>query len=379
MFADRCKTKQGISSVAVIAIIVVIIVIVAGASAYMLLQAPKSSSSSSSSSTTTTSTFTTSSGSSTTITTIASSNSSSSLKIAYIASGPCNDLGYYQGGCVAVKNMSSFATIGIADSVADADYTSVAQQFVNQGYNIIFGQGFEAIGPFSQLAPKYPNTLFACACLPPLNSNSSNFIYYYADNSGAAYLGGVLAAYLTKTNHLGFISGLGIPAVWAYENGFRLGAWSVNKSIQISSVFTQDFNDPSKAFQAASGLVQQGVDFIYVGESPGGTGAYQEASQAHIYAMGNEFDQNSLANQTIVTSAVAIWYPVMHQIVVDYQNHSWKSGYVCGIRQGCADIASFHGLVPSSLVTKVMGVRQGILNGTITVPLIDDHEVTSPP
>lgn len=357
------RNRNGISN-AIAAIIVIVIVVIA-AGAYFALGASVSP-------------RTTTVISTTVMSTSNTSGSGTRLKIAYIASGPCNDFGYYQAGCDAVKNMTNIAQVSETDNVADANYLSVAKQYADQGYNIIFGQGYQAIAPFSQLAPQYPNVLFGAASLG-FTSNSSNFVAYTADTSASAYLVGVIGALMSKSHHLGFVSGVGTGSTWELENAYKLGVWSINKTYAVTPIYTGDFNDPNKALQAGNSLVQQGVDYIFVFESPGGTGTFQVCQSAKIFCAGQQFDENSLAPQSIVTSAEGFWSPVMLSMVKDYQSHQVKTAYICTMVEGCADIAPFHGLVPSTIASQVMTVRSQILSGQIIVPQIVDHEITAPP
>ena len=78
----------------------------------------------------------------------------------------------------------------------------------------------------------------------------------------SAYLAGVLAGKMTKSNTLGFVASVKIPEVIRNINAYTLGARSVNPAIKTKVVFTGSWFDMNKERQAAESLIGQGADVL---------------------------------------------------------------------------------------------------------------------
>ncbi len=188
-----------------------------------------------------------------------------------------------------------------------ADYKANIQSLVDDGYNIIVTVGF-LIGTDTRAAALVnPEIQFFgvdqfVASPPPPNYQGILFA-----EAQPGYLAGIVAASISESGTIGAVGGRDdVPPVYAYINGYRNGAASVNPAIEVLVNYTQDFNAPDKGQAAAQAMIGQDADVIFQVAGLTGAGALQAACAADIWGIGVDVDQaQSLPNSAacIVTSA----------------------------------------------------------------------------
>ena len=93
-------------------------------------------------------------------------------------------------------------------------------------------------------------------------THPANISTYFGYIDECEYLSGIVAAHTTKSKKVGFVAGKPIPQVRRNINAFALGARSVDPSIQSLVIFTGDWSLTVKEAEAASSLIDQGVDVL---------------------------------------------------------------------------------------------------------------------
>ena len=77
-----------------------------------------------------------------------------------------------------------------------------------------------------------------------------------------AYMVGVIAGSMTKTNMLGVVASIPIPEVIRNIDSFTLGAQSVNPKVKTKVVWVNKWFDPPKESEAAQALMNDGADVL---------------------------------------------------------------------------------------------------------------------
>jgi basic membrane lipoprotein Med (substrate-binding protein (PBP1-ABC) superfamily) len=188
-----------------------------------------------------------------------------------------------------------------------------------------------------------------------------------------AYLLGVLAGSLTKTNRLGIVAGYPVPEVNRLANGFISGAHSVNKKAVVKVTFINSWFDPATAKEAALAQIAAKVDAIYAERA----GVIEAAKQKNIIAFGNMSDQKGIAPRNVVSSAVWNMNPTIQYVI-----RQVRAGSYTGLdlkdfsmmAQGGASLAPINrsvikGGVPARLVAKVKGLQAKIKSGNLRVDI----------
>src|SRR3990170_6883272 len=164
--------------------------------------------------------------------------------------------------------------------------------------DIIFGDAFGNEEAVRRVAKAFPKIAFVFGSGGgPASPNFSVFDNWIHE---PAYLLGVLAGSLTKTNRLGIVAGFPVPEVNRLANGFIAGAHSVNKKAVVKVTFINSWFDPATAKEAALAQIGARVDAIYAERA----GVIEAAVQKNVIAFGNMSDQRAVGPKNVVSSAV---------------------------------------------------------------------------
>ena len=237
--------------------------------------------------------------------------------------------------------------------------------------NIIFGDAFGNEEAVRRVAKAFPKIAFVFGSGGgPASPNFSVFDNWIHE---PAYLLGVLAGSLTKTNRLGIVAGYPVPEVNRLANGFISGAHSVNKKAVVKVTFINSWFDPATAKEAALAQIAAKVDAIYAERA----GVIEAAKQKNIIAFGNMSDQKGIAPRNVVSSAVWNMNPTVQYVI-----RQVRAGAYTGLdlkdfsmmAQGGSSLAPINrnvikGGVPAKLVAKVKGLQAKIKSGNLRVDI----------
>ena len=191
---------------------------------------------------------------------------------------------------VEIKEVSSGA------SATDASREELLTLLANDGYNPIIAVGFAYSAALGNVAAKFPDTTFAIVDSVVEQPNVGSLLFAAEQGS---YLVGVIAASASKSGHIGFIGGMEIPLIKAFEAGYNAGAKSVKADIVIDSKYmgaagdNTAWNVPDKAKTASAGMIDNGADVIYAAAGGSGLGMFQAIQEAGAgnWAIGVDSDQ----------------------------------------------------------------------------------------
>jgi basic membrane protein A len=241
---------------------------------------------------------------------------------------------------------------------------------------VIFGDAFGNEEAARRVAAEYPEIAFVFGSGGgPAEPNFSVFDNWIHE---PAYLAGMLAGGLTKSNTLGVVGGYPVPEVNRIVNAFIGGAKEVNPNVEVKVTFLNSWFDPAAAKEAALAQVGAGADVLFAERF----GVIEAASENDLVAIGNKSDQKELAPQNVVSSVTWNMKPtvayVIDQVMAGaYTAQDLKDFSMVG--KGGAALAEINtsvgGGVPADLVTKVQEKESAIKSGTFRV---DINEATPP-
>ena len=267
----------------------------------------------------------------------ASVKPTSDLKIGVVTDvGSVNDKNFNQfsyAGAVNGAVSIGAKTPSVVVPKATSDYEPLLQAYVDQGFDIIIGVGFNLANPVAKMAKANPDTWFIGVDHDPcINAKGDvdttfkdctgviadlipNYIALNYQEDQAGYLAGITAASVTKSNIIGAVGGVAICAPCVrYIQGYTLGAKSVNPSIQVKVAWVTASDFPKGFYDQAGGktfgdqFIKQnpGIDVIFQVAGNTGNGVIDAACAAKISAIGVDVDQyNSYAasQACLITSA----------------------------------------------------------------------------
>ena len=152
-----------------------------------------------------------------------------------------------------------------------SDYDKNIQGFIDQGYNVVVGVGFNLGTAVIKAAKANPNVSFVIVdvapCVDATGAPDSTFsckgdaskllpkltgIQFQEDQVG--YLAGIVAATASKKAVIGQLGGVNSnPAVVKYLQGYILGAQSVNPNIKVETALLSFFSAEKRMHLSAFG------------------------------------------------------------------------------------------------------------------------------
>src|SRR5688572_25773842 len=175
--------------------------------------------------------------------------------------------------------------------------------------DIIFGDAFGNEEAVRRVAKDYPEIAFVFGSGGgPAEPNFSVFDNWIHE---PAYLAGMLAGGLTKSNTLGVVGGYPVPEVNRIVNAFIGGAKEINPNVEVKVTFLNSWFDPAAAKEAALAQVGAGADVLFAERF----GVIEAASENDLVAIGNMSDQKELAPEHVVSSVTWNMKPTVGYVI----------------------------------------------------------------
>ena len=290
------------------------------------------------------------------------------LKIAFIYIGPVGDGGWtfaHDNGRKAVeKQFGDKVVTSFVEKVPEsADAERVFRDVASQGNKLIFGTTFGYMEPMLKVAADLKDAKFEHATG---YKTAENMRTYDSRTYEGAYMAGVIAGGMTKTNVLGVVGSIPIPEVIRNINSFTLGAQSVNPKVKTKVVWVNEWFNPPKETEAAQSLMNSGADVLM--QNTDSSAVLQTAEKAGKYAFGWDSDMQAYAPNAHLASAVINWGPYYVKAVADALDNKWTSGQSWwGVKEGAIDLVSISDKVPPELKAKAEAAKAGLKDGSLVI------------
>jgi basic membrane protein A len=305
------------------------------------------------------------------------------MKIALIVTAELEDGSWNQFMYESMQVIDEMPEYDVAysENVGIPDFERVAGDYCRQGYDMILAHTFDYQEPAHKVAEE------ACSDSVIVGTGfwefSENVVGMNTWPCESAYVAGVLGGLMTKTNKVGVIGGFAYaPTQVCHHEAYKLGVASVNPDAEISETWTGTWYDVALGYEAASAMIDNGVDFLSISLSGPGFGVIEAAKDHNaaggdkVYVVGAFVDMNDLAPDTVITSSV--WKttePTLYLLDLLKEGKLEGKNYEFLMADGGTDMAPYHGLedeIPQDVKDKVAEVRQQIIDGEIVVPIIQE-------
>lgn len=290
------------------------------------------------------------------------------FKVALLLPGLVSDAGWnasgYYGSIYLNENVENCQADYI-ESVNPTNCEATIRDYCERGYNMIVGLSFDQGDYLMKVAPEYPEIAFVWSSGYKTMDNLCTLNPPYQES---AYLCGMIAAKMTKTGTIGFISAQDNTSMITALEGYKEGARSVNPEINVIYGWTGSWSDVELGMQTAIAQFEQGVD-VLMGRGDGlALGCFQACIEKGVYCFGDVSDQNSIAPELILTSTIINIGVYLENIINDVQAGQFVGkAYSLGMPAGVCDIADFHGLVSDEIAAEVMAAREQIISGQLVI------------
>jgi basic membrane protein A len=306
----------------------------------------------------------------------ASAPAAEPLKIGFIYVGPVGDAGWtfaHDNGRKAIeaKFGDKIKTSFVEKVPEGPDAERVIRDLVAQGNKLIFATSFGYGDAMEKVAKDFPEVYFEHATgfktAPNLRVYEGRF---YED----AYLAGIVAGKMSKSNTLGFVGSFPIPEVMRNLNAYLLGAQSVNAKAKLKVVWVSSWFDPPKESEAAQTLINGGADVLL--QNTDSSAVLQTAEKNGKYAFGWDSDMSAYSAKAHLGSAVLNWAVYYEKAVNDVMAKTWKTESTkWGTKEGMNDFVKLNDVVPADVKTLVDTAKAGLKDGSVAVfkgPLMDN-------
>ncbi len=289
------------------------------------------------------------------------------LKVAFVYVGPVADGGWsYQHnlGRLAIEHEfgAKIETTYVENVPETADAERVIRQLAAKDYSLIFTTSFGYMEPTLKVAKLFPKVRFEHSTG---YKTAANVVTYEARFYEGAYLLGVLAGRMTKTNTLGYVASFPIAEVIRNIDAFTLGARSVNPKIHTKVVWADTWYDPGKERQAAEALIAQGADILC--QNTDSPAVVQVAEEKGIHAFGWDSDMSRFGPHAQLTANTENWGVYYIDEVKKALDGSWTGARQAhwGIKEGVVVLTPLNPAVPADVARVFEAKKQAIVDGTL--------------
>jgi basic membrane protein A and related proteins len=291
------------------------------------------------------------------------------LKIAFAYVGPVGDGGWtfaHDNGRKALeKEFGDRIVTSFVEKVPEAaDAERVFRDMVGQGNKLIFGTTFGYMEPMLKVAADTKDVKFEHATG---YKQAANMRTYDSRTYEGAYMAGVIAGAMTKSNTLGVVGSIPIPEVIRNINSFTMGAQSVNPKIKTKVVWVNEWFNPPKETEAATALINGGADVLM--QNTDSAAVLKTAQDKGKRAFGWDSDMTAYGPKAHLGSAIINWAPYYIKATRDALEGTWKGdeGVWWGHKEGAIDMVSIADDVPAEIKAKIDTIKAGLKDGSFVI------------
>jgi basic membrane protein A len=294
------------------------------------------------------------------------------FKVALLTPGPISDQSWNEGaynGLIAIRD-SLHADVSHIQTKTPADFDENFRQYGAQGYNLVFGHGFEFQDAALRVAPQFPHTIYITTSGTSTTKNVAGMEFAFEEGS---YLAGMIAGAMTETGTIGMIGGTELPPVKRSFAAFENGAYSVNPGVKTVISYIGNWDDVSAGKEQAIAQISRSVDIIFQNADAAGLGVFQAAKEAqHVRVIGSNSDQNDVAPNVTIGSVVIDLPRAFLEVAREVKSGKFTPRVISlGLHDGVVRLVlnpRMTSLIPRQIQTKVDSVRAALIDGTLQLP-----------
>jgi basic membrane protein A len=324
-----------------------------------------------------------------------SAASAAAFKVCVISdTGTINDKSFNQSAWLAATQAAGASggkiTARYLPSSSPSDYAPNITTFINQKCGIIVTNGYLMGQATATAAKANPSQKFAIIdfSYPKPFKNVSALVFNTVEDG---FLGGYLAAGMSKTGKVATFGGQKLPTVTIYMDGYWDGVQYYNqkhhKNVQVlgwnektqNGSFTGNFTDVTAGQRLTNTFISEGADVIFPVAGNVGLGAAKAVQNADAAAGTQKVNmmwvdtdgcvlQPQYCKYFITSINKGITPAVRHAIDTAF-NGTFKGGnYLGTLANGGVSLAPYHDFatkVPASLQSEIAQIKTQIENGTI--------------
>lgn len=230
--------------------------------------------------------------------------STHTFRVGLITPGSIADAAWNSGAYQGLGQIRD--SLGVVVSHVEAKTPGAQEEalrtYAAQGYDLVFGHGFEFQDMAERVSQDYPKTVFIITSGVRASGMVAPVIFRLEE---ASYLAGMTAGGMSRSGIIGFVGGIELPPIKAAYDGWVAGAMAVNPATEPRLIYINTFEDAAAGREAALALIRLGADMIHHNADAAGLGVFQAVKETpNVDAFGANADQSDLAPERVLGSAV---------------------------------------------------------------------------
>jgi len=293
------------------------------------------------------------------------------FKVGLLTPGSINDAGWNALAWEGVQRIHNElgAEISHQETKTPAEIEEGFRAYGAKGFDLAFGHGFEFQDAAKKAGEQYPKTIFITTSG---NTIAPNVAPMRFELEQATYILGVIAAKESKSGKAGLVGGIKLPSIDSTFVAFKAGAHSVNPNFEVRETYTGNFDDLGAAKLATLSLINAGCDFIFHQANEAGRGVFEACSERKVRCFGSNKNQNDLAPDVIVASAVLDVPAAFAETAKRVKEGQFKAEIQrFGFSEGIVSVVWNEKLKPTlkpETIAEAEKVEQQIRSGALNVP-----------
>ncbi|MCZ7643814.1 MAG: BMP family protein [Planctomycetota bacterium] len=227
-----------------------------------------------------------------------------------VTPGEVNDGGWSENAYKGLQRIEADLGAQVHNAVAQKasfpDMLNILRTYLSEGCDVVFLHAGEWWQPkLVELANEHPKVrVFVSGNDKAAEGNVAGLRFVLED---ACYVLGYLSGKMTKSGVLGCVGPQKHPVIESTFEAFSAGARAARADIDVRIVWTDSWTDVAKAKEQTLALIGQNADLIFHNANNGAQGVFeavQESKDKGVLCFGSNDNQNELAPDSILASAV---------------------------------------------------------------------------
>jgi basic membrane lipoprotein Med (substrate-binding protein (PBP1-ABC) superfamily) len=286
------------------------------------------------------------------------------FRVALVTPGSIADAAWNSGAYTGLGQIHDSLGVPVShiEARTPAEQEEALRTYAAQGYNLVFGHGFEFQGPAERVGADYPAVVFIITSGERVQGNVAPLIFRLSE---ASYLAGMVAGGLTRSGVIGFVGGVELPPVREASDAWVAGARAVNPKVQSRTTYLNNWDDAALGREAARALIRVGADMLHHNADAAAIGLFQAAKDTpNVYLFGANADQTDLAPSRVIGSAVIDLPRALLLVAREVQGGTFTPkvesfGLASGVVQYVPNPA-LDSMVPAALAARVRAAEDSI-------------------
>ncbi len=291
------------------------------------------------------------------------------LRVALITPGSIADAAWNAGAFAGLTMIKD--SLGLAVSHQEARTPGAQEEalraYAAQGYDLVFGHGFEFQQPAERVSVEYPKVIFVITSGERVRGNVAPLIFRLEEGT---FLAGIVAGGMSKSGKIGFVGGIELPPIRNGYQGWVNGARSMNAKIETRITYLNSFDDAAAGREAALAMIRLGVDMLHHNADEAGKGLFQAAKESPgVFVFGANADQTALAPDRVLGSAIIdlprAFLAVAREVKAGRFSPKVESFGLEGGVIRYQPNAALEASIPSAIKARLTAARDSIVAGTL--------------